>query len=112
MYALNIDPVQSSIPFVCYATTQYVRSLIDQGHIDDIGENPPEGSLAIFFEEDTVTHIGIVHSPGRIFSKWGIGNLYEHTLLQIPSSYGNEVRYFSTIDPDKAFELLERFHGV
>ncbi|MFC3110344.1 hypothetical protein ACFQAT_28945 [Undibacterium arcticum] len=110
MYALNICPEPPCSPLGrYYADTGYVRSLIDQGQLTEVGDNPPEGSLAIYFKEDTVMHIGRVRSPGRVVSKWGIGNLYEHAPLEVPSSYGNEVRYFSTIDKEKAFELLEQF---
>lgn len=111
MYALNICPNPSCSPLGHYwANTNYVRSLIDDCHIAEVGDHPQDGDLAIYFKEGTVTHIGIAQSPGRIVSKWGIGNLYEHSPLEVPSSYGDEVRYFSTIDEDNAFDLLESFH--
>jgi hypothetical protein len=38
-----------------------------------------------------VTHIGIVNGSGRARSKWGIGQLYEHALMEVPIQYGDDV---------------------
>lgn len=92
-----------------YANTNFVQSLIEQGYLININENPKRGSLVIYFKDGKVEHIGIAFSTNRIVSKWGIGHLYEHEPLEVPSSYGSSIQYFSAIDADRAYELLEMF---
>jgi len=79
-------------------------------HLVEAGINPDNCSLAVYFNGSKVEHVGIVGSEGRITSKWGIGNLYEHQPMEVPYTYGKDVRYFSALDPDVAYELLEKHH--
>ena len=113
MYALDFR-MEKPTTFVgrFYAGTDYLRSIIDQSHITDVGINPRNGSLAVYFSGSKVEHVGVVSSEGRITSKWGIGYLYEHQLMELPSTYGTDVRYFSALDPDVAYELLKKYHRV
>ena len=64
------------------------------------------GLLCVYFQEQTIKHIGLFVSDSRLRSKWGPGFLYEHSALEVPQEYGNCVRAFSV--PDQA-ATLERF---
>lgn len=95
-----------------YANTDYLRSLIDQGYLVEVAAQPADGFLAVYYSGNKVEHVGIVRTAGRVVSKWGIGFLYEHREWEVPSSYGSSIRYFASIDPDYAFNLLEAFLGA
>jgi hypothetical protein len=51
------------------------------------------GDLILYFEGQLPTHAGLIKEP-RVISKWGRGHIYQHSLLEIPSSYGNEIRFY------------------
>ena len=114
MYAMGLvgmieDP--SGRPFgKFYADTVYLSFLIESGALTPTED--VEGALAVWYSGGTVTHVGIVQMPGRMASKWGIGQLYEHGLFEIPMSYGNEIRFFEPLNPDRAFLFLSRHYGV
>jgi hypothetical protein len=84
------------------ADTAFVPFLIARGGIVQQPDPAPE-LLAVYFAGDQVKHIGRVRSNGVVVSKWGVGNLYEHPTLEVPSSYGDHVRYFSDISTDDAW---------
>jgi hypothetical protein len=114
MYALGLvgmieDP--SGRPFgKFYADTVFLSSLIDGGNL--VPTEEVDGALVVWYLNGTVRHIGISQTRGRAASKWGIGHLLEHGLFEIPKSYGNDIRFFEPIDPDRAFLLLSRYYGV
>jgi hypothetical protein len=113
MYALDFRMEKpSTLLGRFYANTDYLHSLINQSHLVDAGTNPGNGSLAVYFNGLKVEHVGVVGSEGRIASKWGIGYVYEHQPLEVPSTYGTDVRYFRSLDPDVAYELLKKHHHV
>ncbi len=110
MYALDFRIEEpSSILGRFYASTSYLRNLIDQGHLNKIEDKQEKGSLAVYFNNNKVEHVGVVRTAGRVVSKWGIGYLYEHGPWEVPSSYGNSLSYFAPIDPDHAYDLLRAF---
>jgi hypothetical protein len=111
MYALNIlfDYSYALVTGEYHANNNFVSSLIEQNRIENVGNNPDLGSLAIYFRESKPVHIGLVYRLGRIRSKWGSAHLYEHPPLEVPSSYGKDVKYFCAIDAEFAFELLQQF---
>lgn len=94
-----------------YASTAYLRWLIEGGHLAPIDGDAPAGSLAVYYVDGNVEHVGVLQASGRIISKWGIGMLCEHEQLEVPSSYGSGIRYFAPINPDVAWELLAVFHN-
>jgi hypothetical protein len=58
----------------------------------------PRGSLVIYFHEaDSFAHVGLVREGGRVESKWGQLGLFEHELFEVPSNYGNNVRFFDSL---------------
>ncbi len=60
--------------------------------------------LILYFDNGVFRHVGRMKTSCRILSKWGIGHLYEHTVWEVPSRYGNEVRYFA--GPDKKASMI------
>jgi hypothetical protein len=110
MYALDFrmeEPLTLLGRF--YANTDYLRRLIDQGRLVEAVEVPADKLLAVYWDGDSVKHVGVAGADGRIASKWGIGFLYKHSAWEVPLSYGNSIRYFAPINPDQAFDFLNNY---
>lgn len=103
MYALGIEENQEYIELVyacpedIHGDTSFVQFLIQNGDLDE-RKHPELGLLAVYFDEGVVRHIGRLISESRVVSKWGIGQLYEHDILNVPRSYGGIVRYFTATE--------------
>ncbi len=52
-----------------------------------------EGDLVVYFEEKMPTHAGSINES-KVISKWGRGHIYQHDQLEVPSSYGNDIRFY------------------
>lgn len=111
MYALGIEEDREYIDlvFACpekvHGNTAFVQYLIQNGDLDE-QKHPASGLLAIYFNESVVRHISRLISESRVVSKWGCGHLYEHDILDAPSSYGDVIRYFKTAERD---QVVRRF---
>jgi hypothetical protein len=64
------------------------------------------GDLAVYLDNDRFCHVGRVKRMGRIESKWGLGQLYEHSLWEVPSSYGSQLRCFDGLDRREALGMF------
>jgi len=62
-----------------------------------------------FGDDERFKHAGLSLGSGRVISKWGIGQLYEHRLFEVPASYGSKVRFFRNLSYDEAFGNFMRF---
>lgn len=52
------------------------------------------GNLAIYFENGAFRHIAKVIGQDRLISKWGTGQLWEHSLWEVPESYGSRLEFY------------------
>lgn len=78
-----------------FAGPQFVSTLIP--HLNSISEsNVKSDDLVLYFDEQIPTHAGLA-TKSRVISKWGEGHIYQHGLLEVPSSYGNGIRFFLKI---------------
>ena len=77
-----------------HADTNFVYWLIDRGLIKE-REVVSEGLLTVYYLGQRLKHIGRLTKSSRVSSKWGTGHLYEHGLFEVPSDYGNTVRFFT-----------------
>jgi hypothetical protein len=114
MHALDIidHPEYVRLAFACphdvYAGAGFVNFLIDHGYLSEKA-TPAPGLLAVYFDGGKFKHVGLLLSETRLESKWGIGHLYEHELFEVPISYGNDVRYFTTLSPEEAVTAFSDF---
>ena len=58
-----------------------------------------DGGLVVYFSDDKPKHIGVI-SNGRVVSKWGKNPAYNHALLEVPTAYGDKIRYYQK-PPDR-----------
>ena len=103
MHALDIaDPppviVELAKRWDCdHPSPDFLGQLIDEQVLEELGESATTtGDLVVYCSRKTIKHVGFVDDD-QVLSKWGIGNLWRHPLLEVPSAYGSSIR---------------RFHGV
>lgn len=114
MYAFGLEEDQEYVDlvFACpehvHGDTKFIQFLIHTGDLDE-QEHPAPGLLAIYFHNEAVRHIACLISQTRAASKWGIGELYEHDIFEVPSSYGEVVRYFSSTERDTVISRFIEF---
>lgn len=91
-----------------FAGRQFVEWLLVQNKLEEL-DNPMPGCLVLYFSDGTWKHAGTMISAQRVLSQWGTFPLYEHALFEVPTSYGNVVRYFRMPNPDEAIALFLSF---
>ncbi len=90
-----------------FANSEFVAYLLDTNSLYEIKpEDINSNDIVLYFDQGKPTHAGRIVANKRVISKWGTGHLYEHDLLDIPESYGNEVRFYKRIDKETALELF------
>jgi hypothetical protein len=114
MHALNIvgrvqDPYGR--PFArWYADTAFLRSLIDRGMLQP--SKPITEAVVTWSSAEGLKHVGVLVAPDRAASKWGVGYLFEHGLLEVPVSYGDQLAFYSPLEPGDALIYLKQFYRV
>ncbi len=66
-----------------------------------------DGELAFFYASGAWTHAAKVISPSRLQSKWGGGGLFDHGPLEVPWSYGTDLRRVKLVNAQGLIELAE-----
>lgn len=113
MYALGIEAdreyfvISTHCPENVHASTDFLHFLYDERYLVERRESVP-GCLVVYSHEGRFRHIGRIVEEGRVRSKWGTGHLYEHALLEVPNSYGTEIRFFEPVDRE---DTLDAFYA-
>jgi hypothetical protein len=90
----------------CLADGQFVLHLINSG----IVQADPNGELIVYFVHQFPQHAGLLVGS-RVQSKWGTGPVFQHELLELPSSSGNDTRRFRRHDPVMVIDEFIRTFG-
>jgi hypothetical protein len=48
--------------------------------------------VVVYFDGNGVTHFGLIDGE-KVKSKWGSGLIWEHSLFEVPITYGNTVKF-------------------
>ncbi|MFC1774800.1 hypothetical protein ACFLZN_00610 [Nanoarchaeota archaeon] len=74
-------------------------------------ETPQEGCIVTYSIGDIVRHYGLFRS-GRVISKWNDkGPIVKHTLEDVPSDYGNGIK-FKEVNGDLFYKAQLLLQGV
>lgn len=120
MHALDIVEdaeyiaIVAAAPRDIFASPRFVERLISQGHLHELAA-PADGALVVYCDQGSVKHIGRLLTAMRVESKWGVGCLYRHGLLEVPENYGSELRFFSSVDREFTLDRYVEYareHGV
>lgn len=112
-YALDLgdDPIYRAIASAgdgsVFAGRRLMEWLLD-GRLVETGI-PEIGALVVYFSGDRWTHVGRLVGPTRVRSKWGVFPVYEHGTFEVPSAYGETVRFFHSLEPSAALNLFIKF---
>jgi hypothetical protein len=88
-----------------FAGAEFLDWFAASGRLVEIGDHEAyENDVVMYFDGGHARHVGRVLSSGRVVSKWGLGLLYEHGLSEVPTHYGDQVRFFRSIEPDVALK--------
>ena len=79
-----------------YPGAEFIGFLISQGRLQETSE-PENGDIALYFDDDVPKHAGKIRDE-VIVSKWGLGHVWQHAPLEVPSSYGSVVRTFKRVE--------------
>ena len=114
MYALGVESDQflinliSRCPYDVHLNTTFARLLIDAGYLEECSV-ADGATLVAYFKGNKIEHIGRLTAGNRVASKWGIGHLYEHDLMEVPSSYGDTIRFFTPRGDMPVTDLFRAF---
>ena len=81
---------------------------MDEEHLVEI-ETARTNGLALYFDQGSWKHVGIMNDGDRVTSKWGTYGVFDHRLSEVPGDYGNQVRFFELPSTVVAACLLFRF---
>lgn len=108
MFAFNLthspeyEKIAKTPPGDVFANSEFCDFLLKKGILkENKWDDKNEGDIIIYFDKGVPKHAGKIHS-NRIISKWGIGHLWEHDIYEVPISYGNQYRIFSSISESVA----------
>lgn len=93
-----------------YADLGFLQSLIDRGILKPCAPTP--GAVVTWSSAGRLRHVGVLVTRRRAASKWGIGYLYEHALLQVPTNYGDDLAFYSPLEPEDALNRLKAYYAV
>ncbi len=93
-----------------YAGQEFMHWLIATGRLREAAKSEAtEGNLVVYFDGEVFKHIGKCSAVGQVYSKWGQGLLYQHAVDEVPSTYGESVRYYEGMSTEVAMELFVQF---
>lgn len=93
-----------------FAGAKFVQFLLgDRRLIEVDGPSAGQNRLVMYFADGKFQHVGKVTSTTRVTSKWGTGHLFEHDVLDVPSSYGSTLRYFEAPTPTDSLDMFYDF---
>ena len=93
-----------------YADTGFLQWLIDTKVVAT--SSPVVGALVTWASNGQIRHVGTILTAERAVSKWGIGNLYSHGLLEVPSAYGDELAFYSPLGWEDGIARLTEYIGL
>lgn len=95
-------------PHDVHANSNFVHFLVERGLLVEQAV-PKAGLIVAYLDEGRFRHVGKLVSHHRAQSKWGIGLLYEHGLLEVPISYGDSLKYFLPMGRDQVIDAFCTF---
>jgi len=91
-----------------YPNSKFVAYLIEH-HLEEVsaGDVRDQG-VVVYFNGGVARHAGRVQGDS-IVSKWGTAHLWRHALYEVPSAYGDKVRFFRPLCREDSQEAFVRF---
>ncbi len=107
---VNVEPVDRIMrtrPSV-FPGREYVGFLIDNSLREIRVQDAQDGDHVIYSADLRIEHAGKIRA-GAIESKWELMHLLRHPLYEVPSRYGNKVRFFTRLPQRDAVQAFLDF---
>lgn len=78
-----------------HADETFTRYLLDRGVLSELAAQPADG-IILYFQGEAPTHAGKLLGD-RVLSKWGVGQLWDHKVWEVPTQYGETVKCYQSI---------------
>ncbi len=93
-----------------FAGSEFIYFLLDQSLLCECQcDSVLKDNLVMYFQNESFKHVGLALDENRVLSKWGTGHLYNHLTWEVPTSYGNKVRYFKKFSAGEGLDLFVLF---
>jgi len=99
---LGLPHVYAGPAFFEWLLTGELLEKTDQQSVQD-------KDFVMYFEKGKWKHVGFWRLDDRVESKWGLGLLYNHGQWEVPSHYGDEIRFFRSVSPEAGIEHFIRY---
>ena len=87
-----------------FSNSEFINYLLGNKYL----EENKKGRLIIYFTEGKPKHAGKIRN-NRVTSKWGTGLVFDHKILDVPYSYGNDFKTYNVVDNDTMLEYFYDF---
>jgi len=93
------------------ANSIFVSHVLDRNELKEINEQDvTSGDIVFYYANGSLKHGGkIGGAPKTVHSKWGHCEIFEHALWDVPTDYGNSVKYFKAPDAERMIDLLKDY---
>lgn len=86
--------------------SDYVEFMITNKYLrEKTWEEAKDGDVIIYFDNGKPSHSGKIYR-NRIISKWGLANTWEHDIYEVPISYGEQFKIYSSIEQDSSLQAF------
>jgi hypothetical protein len=95
-----------------YAGPTFFEWLLTGQLLEEIDEQSAhDEDLIVYFENGKWKHVGFWRLNDRVESKWSLGLLYNHGRWEVPSYYGDQVRFFDPFRPRQLLSISSGTHN-
>ena len=118
-FGLTEDPTYLSVASFGFGRTfagaEFIHFLLDRRLLTERQTGQIfTGDLVVYFDGALFKHVGKVLASSQVLSKWGTGHLFMHSTWEVPTNYGERVKYFKQLAPEEGLDLFIKyaeFHG-
>lgn len=116
-FGLTKDPTYLSVASFGFGRTfagaEFIHFLLDHSLLTERQTGQAfAGDLVVYFGNDLFKHVGTVLACNQVLSKWGTGHLFEHSTWEVPTNYGDHVKYFKQLAPEEGLDLFIKYAEV
>ncbi len=104
------EPVRhiASVIDTLYPGSEFADYVVKHLCVEAPSEESGKVGIVLYWKDDKIVHAGKVRS-NRIVSKWGMGQLWEHDVFEVPMSYGNRVTFYHPIEKADAERVFVEY---
>lgn len=91
-----------------FINSEYVAWLLTHELTPVTNDATRDGDVILYQRENNIAHAGILRDD-LVNSKWGLGHLWSHDILEVPETFGNPAGFFRPISRAAAVEAFIAF---